>query len=51
MVPLLILFVTVRIRVDAVALMIPESPILTGSITPAEELSGIANMASTQSTG
>jgi len=41
----IIMFVTERIRVDIVALMVLVSLTLTGLITPAEALSGFANLA------
>jgi di/tricarboxylate transporter len=41
----IVMFVTERIRVDVVALMVLVSLALTGLITPAEALSGFANLA------
>jgi di/tricarboxylate transporter len=41
----IILFVTERVRVDVVALMVLVSLALTGLVTPAEALSGFANLA------
>jgi di/tricarboxylate transporter len=41
----IVMFVTERIRVDVVALMVLVSLTLTGLITPAEALSGFANLA------
>ena len=41
----IIMFVTERIRVDVVALMVLVSLALTGLITPTEALSGFANLA------
>ncbi|HSR32363.1 MAG TPA: SLC13 family permease [Anaerolineae bacterium] len=41
----IIMFVTERIRVDVVALMVLVSLVLTNLITPAEALSGFANLA------
>jgi di/tricarboxylate transporter len=41
----LVLFVTERIRVDVVALMVLVGLALTGLVTPAEALSGFANLA------
>ncbi len=41
----IVMFVTERIRVDVVALMVLVSLALTGLVTPAEALSGFANMA------
>ena len=40
-----VMFVTERIRVDVVALMVLVSLALTGLVTPAEALSGFANLA------
>jgi di/tricarboxylate transporter len=41
----IIMFITERIRVDVVALMVLVSLALTGLVTPAEALSGFANLA------
>jgi di/tricarboxylate transporter len=41
----IVMFVTERIRVDVVALMVLVSLALTGLVTPAEALSGFANLA------
>jgi di/tricarboxylate transporter len=41
----IVMFVTERIRVDVVALMVLVSLTLTGLVTPAEALSGFANLA------
>jgi di/tricarboxylate transporter len=40
-----VMFVTERVRVDVVALMVLVTLTLTGLVTPAEALSGFANLA------